>query len=143
MLGGESFTALAENLQNALWTLGGVPHEHRTDSLSAAYRNLDAEAAKDVTQRYDAFCAHYGMLASRNNPRCPEAKPLPPSTSTTLSISDEAVFVVGRDFVRLRHRVGDLGIEFDHVPVLQALHIHGTRSALHSRSGREVLLRPS
>ena len=34
VLGGESFTALAENLQNALWTLGGVPREHRTDSLS-------------------------------------------------------------------------------------------------------------
>ena len=67
VLGGESFTALAENLQNALWTLGGVPHEHRTDSLSAAYRNLDAAAAEDVTRRYEAFCAHYGMLASRNN----------------------------------------------------------------------------
>jgi hypothetical protein len=68
VLGGESFPALAENLQNALWTLGGVPQEHRTDSLSAAYRNLKAEAAADVTRRYDAFCAHYGMLASRNNP---------------------------------------------------------------------------
>jgi len=68
VLGGESFTALAENLQNALWTLGGVPHEHRTDSLSAAYRNLDAEAAADITGRYESFCAHYGMLASRNNP---------------------------------------------------------------------------
>ena len=67
VLGGESFTALAENLQNALWTLGGVPCEHRTDSLSAAYRNLDAEAAKDITKRYDSFCGHYGMLASRNN----------------------------------------------------------------------------
>ena len=68
VLGGESFPALAENLQNALWTLGGVPHEHRTDSLSAAYRNLDADAAADVTRRYNDFCAHYGMLASRNNP---------------------------------------------------------------------------
>ena len=38
VLGGESFTALAEGLQNALWTLGGVPHDHRTDSLSAAFR---------------------------------------------------------------------------------------------------------
>ena len=55
MLGGESFTALAENLQNALWTLGGVPREHRTDSLSAAYRNLDREAAEDVTKRYEAL----------------------------------------------------------------------------------------
>ena len=68
VLGGESFPALAQNLQNALWTLGGVPREHRTDSLSAAYRNLDAEAAKDVTMRYDDFCAHYGLLASRCNP---------------------------------------------------------------------------
>jgi hypothetical protein len=34
VLGGESFTALAENLQQALWSLGGVPQNHRTDSLS-------------------------------------------------------------------------------------------------------------
>ena len=36
ILGGESFTALSEGLQDALWRLGGVPIEHRTDSLSAA-----------------------------------------------------------------------------------------------------------
>lgn len=40
VLGGESFVALAEGLQNALWALGGVPHEHRSDSLSAAFCNL-------------------------------------------------------------------------------------------------------
>lgn len=34
--GGESFSALSEGLQNALWKLGGCPQEHRTDSLSAA-----------------------------------------------------------------------------------------------------------
>jgi len=67
VLGGESFVALAEGLQNALWTLGGVPHEHRSDSLSAAFHNLDGEAAADLTQRYEALCAHYGMLATRNN----------------------------------------------------------------------------
>jgi hypothetical protein len=33
VLGGESFVALAEGLQNALWALGGAPGEHRTDSL--------------------------------------------------------------------------------------------------------------
>ena len=42
VLGGESFVALAEGLQNALWALGGVPDQHRSDSLSAAFRNLDA-----------------------------------------------------------------------------------------------------
>jgi hypothetical protein len=68
VLGGESFEALAAGLQNALWQLGGVPQEHRTDSLSAAFRNLNAEAAKDLTQRYEALCAHYAMHATRNNP---------------------------------------------------------------------------
>jgi hypothetical protein len=67
VLGGESFVALAEGLQNALWALGGVPREHRSDSLSAAFRNLDAEAAKDLTQRYEALCAHYRMTPTRNN----------------------------------------------------------------------------
>ncbi len=67
VLGGESFVALAEGLQNALWALGGAPREHRSDSLSAAFRNLDRDAAKDQTERYEALCAHYGMIATRNN----------------------------------------------------------------------------
>ena len=67
VLGGESFVALAEGLQNALWSLGGVPAEHRSDSLSAAFRNLDAEAKEDLTQRYELLCAHYGMSPTRNN----------------------------------------------------------------------------
>ena len=67
VLGGESFVALAEGLQNALWALGGAPREHRSDSLSAAFRNLDRDAATDWTVRYEALCAHYSMTASRNN----------------------------------------------------------------------------
>jgi hypothetical protein len=67
VLGGESFVALAEGLQNALWSLGGAPREHRTDSLSAAFCNLDRDARDDLTQRYEALCAHYGMRPSRNN----------------------------------------------------------------------------
>lgn len=68
VLGGESYVALAEGLQNALWALGGAPLEHRSDSLSAAFRNLDRDAQEDLTRRYDALCAHYGMQPSRNNP---------------------------------------------------------------------------
>ena len=67
ILGGESYVALAEGLQNALWALGGAPAEHRSDSLSAAFRNLDADARQDLTRRYDALCEHYGMTPSRNN----------------------------------------------------------------------------
>ena len=68
VLGGESFAALAEGLQNALWALGGVPLEHRSDSLSAAFRNLDRDAQEDLTQRYQGLMRHYDMTPSRNNP---------------------------------------------------------------------------
>ena len=68
VLGGESFVALAEGLQNALWALGGVPEQHRSDSLSAAFRNLDRNAADDLTRRYEELCIHYGMTPTRNNP---------------------------------------------------------------------------
>ena len=67
ILGGESYVALAEGLQNALWALGGAPYEHRSDSLSAAFRNLDQDARADLTQRYDALCLHYRMQPTRNN----------------------------------------------------------------------------
>lgn len=67
ILGGESYVALAEGLQNALWAVGGAPIEHRSDSLSAAFRNLDADARADLTTRYDALCEHYGMVPTRNN----------------------------------------------------------------------------
>ncbi|MFM0074591.1 IS21 family transposase [Paraburkholderia sediminicola] len=63
--GGESFEALSLGLQNALWQAGGCPREHRTDSLSAAFRNLADE--DDFTVRYAALLEHYGMLGTRNN----------------------------------------------------------------------------
>ena len=68
VLGGETFVALAEGLQNALLALGDVPLEHRSDSLSAAFRNLDRNAQEDLTQRYQGLLRHYAMTPSRNNP---------------------------------------------------------------------------
>jgi hypothetical protein len=67
VLGVESFVALAEGLHNALWVLGGAPAQHRSDSLSAAFRNLDEDARQDQTRRYEALCAHYRMTPTRNN----------------------------------------------------------------------------
>jgi plasmid stability protein/transposase InsO family protein len=67
VLGGESFVALAEGLQNALWALGRAPRQHRSDSLSAAFRNLDDDTRHDQTRRYEALCVHYGMEPTRNN----------------------------------------------------------------------------
>lgn len=65
VLGGESFQALASGLQEALWMAGGVPEEHRTDSLSAAFNNLAEQ--EELTRRYRGLCEHYGVRASRNN----------------------------------------------------------------------------
>lgn len=64
---GESFQALSEGLQEALFYLGGAPYEHRTDSLSAAFKNLSAEAKTDLTEQYQALCDYYQMKPSRNN----------------------------------------------------------------------------
>ena len=67
VLGGESYPALASGLENALRLLGGVPQEHRSDSLSAAFRNLTKPDADDLTKRFEALVAHFGMVPSRNN----------------------------------------------------------------------------
>jgi hypothetical protein len=65
ILGGESWVALSQGLQNALWALGGVPTEHRTDSLSAAFNNLSER--EQLTRRYEELCERYGMRPTRNN----------------------------------------------------------------------------
>ena len=52
---------------HAAVVLGGVPKEHRTDSLSAAFRNLKRDAREDLTRRYEGLLADYGMEGSRNN----------------------------------------------------------------------------
>jgi hypothetical protein len=65
--GGESFIALSEGLQNALHACGGVPQQHRTDSLSAAFRKGRSKRQKFTTQDYEALCAYYQLTPTRNN----------------------------------------------------------------------------
>lgn len=64
--GGESFVALSEGLQNAFGSCGGVPRQHRTDSLSAAYRNAGSNHKK-LTEFYEHLCEHYRLEPTRNN----------------------------------------------------------------------------
>jgi hypothetical protein len=63
----ETFEALAEGIEKALWQLGGVPEQHRTDHLSAAVRQLRKEEREDWTLRYQALMQHYGMQPTWNN----------------------------------------------------------------------------
>jgi hypothetical protein len=103
VLGGESFVALAEGLQNALWALGGVPHQHRSDSLSAAFRNLAREAQDDLTRRYEELCAHYGVTPSRNNPGVAHENGAIESAHGHLkkAVEDELLLRGSRDFADL------------------------------------------
>ena len=64
----ETFEALSSGLQEALWRLGGVPLEHRTDNLSAATHELRQSRGRGFTKRYRELLDHYGMRASRNTP---------------------------------------------------------------------------
>ena len=54
-------------MQEALSILGGSTKEHRTDSLSAAFKNLSENEKKDITVRYEELCSHYNMQPTRNN----------------------------------------------------------------------------
>jgi hypothetical protein len=65
ILGGESFESLSSGLQNAFWRSGGVPATHRTDSLSAAFKNQTQETL--LTQRYAKLCKFYSVKPTRNN----------------------------------------------------------------------------
>lgn len=62
----ESFESLSEGLQNALWTLGGVPQYHQTDRLSAAVNKPDNP--EEFTRMYQGLLNHYSLTGRRINP---------------------------------------------------------------------------
>lgn len=59
----ESFEALSRGLQDALWELGGVPEEHRTDRMTTAVAK--PESPEEFTRRYRALLDHYGMAGRK------------------------------------------------------------------------------
>lgn len=62
----ETLEALQSGLQKALWTLGGVPKEHRTDNLGAAIKSNGDR--KEFTARYQGIVDHYRLKPTRNHP---------------------------------------------------------------------------
>jgi len=65
---GETFEALVEGLQGALWQLGGVPAVGRSDNLSAATHELKRGGGRGLNRRFKAVLDHYGTDSSRINP---------------------------------------------------------------------------
>ena len=65
----ESFESLSVGLQNALWELGGVPEEHRTDRLTTAVNKVDHP--EEFTRRFRALLSHYGLAGKATNAASP------------------------------------------------------------------------
>lgn len=64
---GETFEALSEGIEQALWQFAGVPQQHRTDHLSAAVSHLPRQEREEWAARYQALMHHYGMQPTTNN----------------------------------------------------------------------------
>jgi hypothetical protein len=94
----ESFEALSDGLQNALWELGGVPRRHRSDSLTAAVNNLSA--TREFQGRYRGLLDHYGLTGQRINVRQPHENGDSESSHGHLKTAlDQALHLRGsRDF---------------------------------------------
>lgn len=61
----ESLAELTHGYENAVWQLGGVLPEHRTDNLSAATQKFGN--SRQFTLRWQEFLAHYNVEPSKNN----------------------------------------------------------------------------
>ena len=64
---GETFLALQQGLQNALWTLGGIPQILRSDNTSAATHEVKRSRGRALNDNYAALLDHYGLRSTRIN----------------------------------------------------------------------------
>ena len=64
---GETFLALQQGLQAALWTLGGVPQVVRSDNTSAATHEMRRSGGRALKDNYAALLEHYGLRSTRIN----------------------------------------------------------------------------
>ena len=64
---GETFLALQQGLQAALWTLGGVPQVVRSDNTSAATHEMRRSRGRALNDAYQALLDHYGLRSTRIN----------------------------------------------------------------------------
>ena len=55
--------------QNAVWELGAVTVEHRTDSLTSAVNNMSHP--EEFNRRYDGLMKYYGVKPRHTNPASP------------------------------------------------------------------------
>ena len=64
---GETFLALKQGLQNALWELGGSPRVIRSDNTSAATHEMRRSRGRALNDSYAELLEHYGLESTRIN----------------------------------------------------------------------------
>lgn len=62
----ESFDTLVLGYEKAVWELGCVAKEHRTDNLTAATQAMGSR--REFTDRWQQFMTHYAVTPTTNNP---------------------------------------------------------------------------
>jgi hypothetical protein len=65
----ESLESLCEGWQNAVWELGAVAVQHRTDSLSSAVNNMSN--LEEFNRRYEGMMNYYGVKPRHTHPASP------------------------------------------------------------------------
>jgi hypothetical protein len=61
----ESFESIVSGFEKAVWELGCIATEHRTDNLTAATKAMGNK--REFTERWKTFMAHYGITPTTNN----------------------------------------------------------------------------
>jgi hypothetical protein len=102
----ETFEALAEGIERALWQFGGVPEQHRTDHRTAAGKPLSKPEQEEWTRRSAALMQHSALTPTTTNVGVAhENGDVEPSHSRFQQAVDQALRVRGsRDFA---DRAGD------------------------------------
>ena len=67
VVAGETFLALQQGLQNALWELGGVPQVVRSDNTSALTHEMKRSRGRALNDAYAELLDHYGLCSTLIN----------------------------------------------------------------------------
>ena len=67
MVAGETFLALKQGLQKALWALGGAPLAIRSDNISALTHEMKRSRGRTFNDSYAELLDHYGLCSTLIN----------------------------------------------------------------------------
>ena len=67
VVAGETFLALKQGLQNALWELGGAPQVVRSDNTSALTHEMKRSRGRALNDAYAELLDHYGLRSTLIN----------------------------------------------------------------------------